>query len=196
MLLLTDQQLISNYINGDEYALEVIINRHQRTIFNFINKKLLNEELANDFFQDTFIKAILKLKSGYYQEDGKFLQWILRIANNLIIDYYRKNKNYKMISEIHSNDTDCSIFDLIGETEESFEDELVKKQLNSDLLQVVETLPADQKEIIKLRIFYDYSFKDISDELNISINTCLGRMRYALINLRKKLKNHNIYLEV
>jgi RNA polymerase sigma-70 factor (ECF subfamily) len=196
MILLTDQQLISNYINGDEFALEIIIKRHQKTIFNFINKKILNEELANDFFQDTFIKAILILKSGKYQEEGKFIQWILRIANNLVIDYFRSSKKYKMVSEIITDDSEISIFDLIGQTEDSFEDELIKNQQKIELIQIVETLPSEQKEMIKLRIFNDYSFKDIAEELDISINTCLGRMRYALINLRKKLKKENIYMEI
>lgn len=149
-----------------------------------------NKELAEDIFQDTFIKVINTIRSGNYQEEGKFFQWIMRIANNLKIDYFRKMQRMPILE----TDEDFDIFTVLNNREESVEDKIIKEQTYSDLTHYVEYLPEDQKEVLKMRIYMDYSFKDIATLTNVSINTALGRMRYALINLRKIMKKHQVAL--
>lgn len=194
MKSLNDSILISNYQKGDETALAELIRRNQKDLYSFIFYKLMDEELANDIFQDTFMKIIVSLKEGRYNDDGKFILWAKRIAHNLIIDHYRlKNKHIK-ISETTYENEEFSIFDLIRETEENIEDRLVSQQIYEDLMKMVVFLPENQQEVIKLRFFDGLSFKEIAEQTNTSINTTLGRVRYALINMRKIMEDHQIIL--
>lgn len=194
MKTITDTILISNYQKGNESALAELIKRNQKDLFSFIFYKVMDEELANDIFQDTFMKIIVSLKEGRYNDDGKFILWAKRIAHNLIIDHYRlKNKHIK-ISETTYENEEFSIFDLIRESEENIEDRLISQQIYDDLMRMVVFLPENQQEVIKLRFFDGLSFKEIAEQTNTSINTTLGRVRYALINMRKIMEDHNIIL--
>ena len=190
----SDSLLISQYQNGDQNSLVCLIQRHQKELFSFIYYKLLDDDLANDVFQDTFMKIIVTLKEKRYNEEGKFILWAKRIAHNLIIDHYRlKAKNIK-VSETTYENKEFSIFDLIREPSENIEDQLVLQQINSDLVRMLQYLPENQQEVIKLRFFDGLSFKDIAEQTETSINTTLGRVRYALINLRKIMEENNIVL--
>ena len=189
-LQIEDSVLVSNYISGDEKSLEVLINRHNQRISSFIYSKVLDRDITEDIFQDTFIKVIKTLKKGSYSEEGKFLPWVMRIAHNLIIDHFRKNKRMPMFE---GND-DFNIFSVIGDDKLNVEKQLIKDQIDSDLKELIEELPEDQKEVLLMRIYKDMSFKEISENTGVSINTALGRMRYALINLRKIIDKHNIVL--
>ncbi|KQR95015.1 RNA polymerase subunit sigma-24 [Chryseobacterium sp. Leaf180] len=190
----TDSQLISLYQAGNEDALSTLIYRHQKDLFTFILYKINDEDLANDVFQDTFIKIIVMLKEGRYNEEGKFILWAKRIAQNLIIDHFRtKSKNVKVSDTTYDNE-EFSIFDLIKEPSENIEEQIVTQQIQEDLLGMLKYLPANQQEVIKLRFFDGLSFKEIADQTNMSINTTLGRVRYALINLRKIMEEKNIIL--
>lgn len=190
----TDSLLISLYQNGDEEALSTLIHNHQTDLFTFIYFKVKDEDLANDIFQDTFVKIILMLKERRYNEEGKFILWAKRIAHNLIIDHYRlKSKNVK-VSETTFENEEFSIFDLLREPSENIEDQLITTQIQDDLLKMLACLPPNQQEVIKLRYFDGLSFKDIAEHTNMSINTTLGRVRYALINLRKIMDENNIVL--
>lgn len=190
----SDSLLISQYQNGDENSLVCLIQRHQKELFSFIYYKLLDDDLANDVFQDTFMKIIVTLKEKRYNEEGKFILWAKRIAHNLIIDHYRlKAKNIKVSETTYENE-EFSIFDLIREPSENIEDQLVLQQINSDLARMLQYLPENQQEVIKLRFFDGLSFKDIAEQTETSINTTLGRVRYALINLRKIMEENNIVL--
>jgi len=191
---LPDSRLIANYQNGDEQALATLIERHQRELFSFIFYKVLDEELANDFFQDTFIKIILKLKEGKYAEKDKFILWAKRIASNLIIDYFRVKSKYIKVSDTSYEDEEFSIFDTIKETEDNIEDRLILNQIHSDLKNIMSLLPENQQEIIKMRFYDELTFKEIAELTNTSINTTLGRMRYALMNIRKIIAENKIVL--
>ncbi len=194
MKLKSDSLLISQYQEGDENALSCLIERHQKDLYSFIYYKLMDEDLANDIFQDTFMKIIVTLKEKRYNEEGKFILWAKRIAHNLIIDHYRlKSKNQK-ISETTYENEEYSIFDLIKETSPNIEETLVTNQIYEDLHKMIILLPENQREIVKLRFFDGLSFKEIADQTNTSINTTLGRVRYALINLRKIMDEKNIVL--
>ena len=191
---LPDSKLIANYQNGDEQALATLIERHQRELFSFIFYKVLDEELANDFFQDTFIKIILKLKEGKYAEKDKFILWAKRIASNLIIDYFRVKSKYIKVSDTSYEDEEFSIFDTIKETEDNIEDRLILNQIHADLKNIMFLLPENQQEIIKMRFYDELTFKEIAELTNTSINTTLGRMRYALMNIRKIIAENKIVL--
>lgn len=194
MNTLTDSLLISKYQAGDEKALSELIKRHQKELFTFIFYKLMDTDLANDVFQDTFIKIIVTLKDGRYNDEGKFILWAKRIAHNLIIDHYRsKSKNIKVSETTYENE-EYSIFDILSDPEPNVEDRLVSNQINEDLLKMLVHLPENQQEVIDLRFFKGLSFKEIADHTNSSINTTLGRVRYALINLRKIIDENNIIL--
>jgi RNA polymerase sigma-70 factor (ECF subfamily) len=188
---LTDAQLVSSYLDGSEYALEQLINRHQLQIFNFINSKINDRDTSEDLFQDTFIKVIRTLKSGAYNEEGKFLPWVMRIAHNLVIDHFRKSNRIPTVG----NKEDFDIFQFISDKSPNAESTLVQEQVLKDLQKLIQELPEDQKEVLIMRLYRDMSFKEIAENTNVSINTALGRMRYAIINLRKLITEHQIILE-
>ena len=187
---LSDNELIARYQAGEEMALKTIILRYQRRLFSYLIVSVRNKELAEDIFQDTFIKVINTILSGNYHEEGKFFQWIMRIANNLKIDYYRRLQHMPTVD----GGEDFDIFTIIGSRDESVEEKMIREQTYSDLNHYVEYLPEEQKEVLKLRIYNDYSFKEIAEMTNVSINTALGRMRYALINLRKIMAKNQVVL--
>ena len=190
----TDSWLISEYRNGNEKTLPILIERHQKDLFSFIFYKLMDEDLANDIFQDTFMKIIVTLKEGRYNEEGKFILWAKRIAHNLIIDHYRVKAKHIKVSETSYDNDEFSIFDLISGNEENIEEKLISEQIQHDLNRMLVFLPENQQEVIKLRFFDGLSFKEIADQTETSINTTLGRVRYALINLRKIMDQHHIIL--
>ncbi len=189
-IVLNDNELISRYLNGDESALMTLITRHQKKVFSYIMLSVKNRELAEDIFQDTFIKVINTLKSGNYKEEGKFLQWVMRIANNLKIDYYRKTQRMPA----YESSGDFDIFDVIYGTDPSVEQKIITEQIYKDVQELIQYLPEEQREVLQMRIYDDISFKDIASMTGVSINTALGRMRYALINLRKIIKERNVVL--
>lgn len=187
---LQDALLVKKYVEGDENALTVLINRHQSKIFGFIYSKIPDRDISNDIFQDTFIKVIRTLKSQSYNEEGKFLPWVMRIAHNLIIDHFRKNKKMPMFRETE----EFSIFSVMTDDSLTVENKIIRDQVEVDLKKVIEELPADQKEVLVMRMYQDMSFKEISEVTGVSINTALGRMRYALMNMRKVIDKHQIIL--
>ncbi|QBN20237.1 RNA polymerase sigma factor [Flavobacterium nackdongense] len=189
-LQIPDSLLVHNYVAGDENALTILINRHQSKIFGFIYSKISDRDISNDIFQDTFIKVIKTLKSNSYNEEGKFLPWVMRIAHNLIIDHFRKNKKMPMFRETE----EFSIFSIMTDDSLSVEGKIIQEQVEMDLRKLIEELPADQKEVLIMRMYQDLSFKEISDLTGVSINTALGRMRYALMNMRKVIEKHQIIL--
>lgn len=185
-----DALLVKSYIDGNESALSILINKHQSKIYGFIYSKLSDRDIADDVFQDTFIKVIKTLKTKLYNEEGKFLPWVMRIAHNLIIDHYRKNSKMPMLRETE----EFSIFSLISDKAMNVEQSLIAFQVETDIQKIIEKLPNDQKEVVMMRIYQDLSFKEISDLTGVSINTALGRMRYALQNLRKVIEKNKIIL--
>lgn len=187
-----DRALVSAYISGSEKAFEVLLMRHKDKIYRFIYMKVRDGALAQDIFQDTFIKIVNTLKTGSYNEEGKFLPWAMRIAHNLIIDYFRKNNKVRMISESSSQRDDFNVFHTIKLEDENVQDEMTRLELEQQMVDLIEHLPDSQKDILKKRIFKEMSFKDIAEDEDISINTALGRMRYALINLRKLIEKHQM----
>ncbi|MGM0579531.1 MAG: RNA polymerase sigma factor [Bacteroidota bacterium] len=186
--MLDDSQLVGQYINGNEVAFEELVNRHKSRIFTTIYMIVKDQYVAEDLMQEVFIKAIRTLKSGRYNEEGKFLPWILRIAHNLAIDKFRKNKRYPTIVMDDGN----SVFETLEFAEGTFEDAQMKKDVHKSLRKLIAELPEAQKQVLIMRHYMDMSFKEISDQTGVSINTALGRMRYALINLRKKMQQYNI----
>lgn len=193
---LDDSLLVNQYISGDEKSLEILLKKYKRIIFKTIVSKVKSTELAEDLFQDTFIKIIHTLKTGKYNEEGKFLPWALRIANNLIIDYFRKNKARKMISESSSNSDTFNVFTHMECDTTPWVEQVMQKELYSEIMNGIVLLPAAQRELIEMRIFQGMSFKDIAEEKEISINTALGRMRYAIQNLRKLMEEKNVLVEL
>ncbi|MES2395239.1 MAG: sigma-70 family RNA polymerase sigma factor [Bacteroidota bacterium] len=191
--VIDDQELINRYIAGDETALSTLILRHKRRIFSYIMHTLKDKALSEDIFQDTFIKVIKTLKKGQYNEEGKFLPWVLRIAHNLIIDTFRNDKRMPTISGGTNGDGEnFDIFSVLGEHDRTIEQEIIQGQIRKDIRKLVECLPSEQREVLMMRHYYDMSFKEISEQTNVSINTALGRMRYALINLRKMIEEKEI----
>jgi len=188
--LITDAVLVKNYIEGDENALSILIHRHKQKIYSFIYSKIFDKDITEDIFQDTFIKVIKTLKMGKYNEEGKFLPWVMRISHNLVIDHFRKNTRMPKFD----NSGEFSIFSVLSDSSLNAEKKLIKDQVESDIRRLIEELPEDQKEVLVMRMYNDMSFKDISDKTGVSINTALGRMRYALINLRKVIEKNNIIL--
>ncbi|PWA05399.1 RNA polymerase sigma factor [Flavobacterium psychrotolerans] len=185
-----DALLVKNYMAGDESALSTLINRHQSKIFGFIYSKISDRDISDDIFQDTFIKVIKTLKSNSYNEEGKFLPWVMRIAHNLIIDHFRRNKKMPLFRETE----EFSIFSIMTDHSMTIENQMISDQVEKDLRKIIEELPDDQKEVLVMRIYQDLSFKEISELTGVSINTALGRMRYALMNLRKVIDKHQIIL--
>lgn len=187
-----DRELIIAYINGNEKAFECLLMRHKDKMHRFIYLKVKDHLLSEDIFQETFIKIINTLKAGSYNEEGKFLPWAMRIAHNLVIDHFRKANKMKMISETSSKNEDFNIFDTLSLKDQNIEDQITSEELKNQMVDLVEYLPESQRDILKQRIFQDMSFKDIAEMEDISINTALGRMRYALINLRKLIDKHQL----
>ena len=185
-----DALLVNDYIAGNEIALKVLIERHQSKIYGFIYSKLADRDVADDIFQDTFIKVIKTLKSNSYNEEGKFLPWVMRIAHNLIIDHFRRNKKMPMMRETE----EFSIFSIIKDDHKNAETQMINEVIENDLRRIIEELPADQKEVLMMRIYQDLSFNEIAEITGVSINTALGRMRYALMNLRKVIDKNKISL--
>ncbi|MGC1203754.1 MAG: sigma-70 family RNA polymerase sigma factor [Flavobacteriaceae bacterium] len=188
--LITDATLVSDYIKGNENALGILITRHKQKIYSFIYSKVYDRDVAEDIFQDTFIKVIRTLKRGAYNEEGKFLPWVMRISHNLVIDFFRKNNRMPKFD----NTGDFNIFSVLSDSTLNAEKTIIKEQVENDVRRLVDELPEDQKEVLLMRIYNDMSFKEISERTGVSINTALGRMRYALINLRKIIDKHNIVL--
>lgn len=188
--LIDDAVLVHNYINGDENALSILIKRHKQKIYSFIYSKVYDRDITEDIFQDTFIKVIRTLKLGKYNEEGKFLPWVMRIAHNLVIDHFRKNNRMPKFD----NSGDFSIFSVLSDSSLNAEKSIIKSQVEDDVRRIIEELPDDQKEVLMMRMYKDMSFKEISERTGVSINTALGRMRYALINLRKVIEKNNIIL--
>jgi len=189
---LSEKELVQSYIKGSEAAIEELITRHKSGVFTYIVCKVRNEALAEDIFQDTFIKVINTIKRKKYNDEGKFLPWVMRIAHNLIVDHYRKSNRMSTTS----GTDDFDIFDVVRCPDRNIEQDLETKQSYSDIKGLIKYLPDDQKEVLMMRMYYDMSFKEISESTNVSINTALGRMRYALINLRKMIAERNISLTV
>ena len=191
--IVDDQELVNKYIGGEESALATLIQRHKRRIFSYIMHTVKDKALAEDIFQDTFIKVINTLKKGEYNEEGKFLPWILRISHNLIIDTFRRDKRMPTISGGTNDDGEAfDIFNLLGKHDKTIEQEIIQHQVRKDIRKLIERLPADQREVLMMRHYFDMSFKEISEQTNVSINTALGRMRYALINMRKMIEEKEI----
>lgn len=186
----SDNELIVNYLKGHEACLEVLIKRHHRKIFSSIMILVRDKEMAEDVFQDTFIKVINTLKSGNYHEEGKFLPWVIRIAHNLVIDHFRRKNRMPMVHDTE----DFSYIDALKLKDDNVEDRMIKDQIHHDVRMLVDHLPLDQREVVIMRHYADMSFKEIADSTNVSINTALGRMRYALINLRKLIEENKMVL--
>nr|WP_317631055.1 sigma-70 family RNA polymerase sigma factor [uncultured Flavobacterium sp.] len=188
--LLNDALLVKLYIEGEKSALAKLINKHQSKIYGFIYSKVLDRDVTEDIFQDTFIKVIKTLKSGAYNEEGKFLPWVMRISHNLIVDHFRRSKKVSFQRETE----EFSIFSVITDSAPNVESKIITDQIVNDLKKLIDELPQDQKEVLHMRVYEDLSFKEISELTGVSINTALGRMRYALMNLRKIIDKNNIIL--
>lgn len=188
--VLTDSELVRNYISGDETALENLIHRHKQKIYAFIYSKVMDRDVTEDVFQDTFVKVIKTLKKGNYNEEGKFLPWVIRISHNLVIDHFRRNQRMPVF---RAKD-DFDILSVLTDGSLHAESKMIKDQIDIDLGKLILQLPDDQRDVLVMRLYKDLSFKEISEVTDVSINTALGRMRYALINLRKLIKKNNVIL--
>ena len=188
--VLSDQELVKKYLTGNNSSFEILLKRHKSRVFAFIMSKIKNRDITEDLFQDTFIKVINSLQKGKYNEEGKFLPWMMRIAHNLVIDHFRAASKMK---NIRSTD-DFNIFDIINDGNRGQDEEMIREKVHADLNMLIKDLPEDQMEVLKMRYFEDMSFKEISEITGVSINTALGRMRYALINLRNLAELQNIDL--
>lgn len=186
----TDQELIQLFISGNESALSLLIKKHESRLYTYIKMMVKDQALAEDIYQDTFMKVIFKLKSGHYNEEGKFLPWLTRIAHNLVIDHFRKQKRMPMVNSTEEND----VFRTIKLQDNTIEDVIVKEQILKDVKKLIKLLPEEQQEVLILRHYANLSFQEIAEMTGVSINTALGRMRYALINIRKIVKSKEIIL--
>ena len=189
---ISDQQLVSAFLSGDSLSIERLIIRHKDKVFGYILSKVKDVDLANDIFQDVFIKVINKLNEGRYNEEGKFIAWVMRISHNMVIDHFRKNARVRMVRPTD----EFNIFDVIGGTEDCTEDDMVNDQIVKDLKTLISLLSDEQREVLEMRFYAEMTFKEIAEECDISINTALGRMRYALMNLRKLKEKHQVNLAV
>jgi RNA polymerase sigma factor (sigma-70 family) len=188
---LDDNELVQRFIEGDQNSLEILIYRHKSRVYSYILLVVKNQELAEDIFQETFIKVIRSLKKGKYVENGKFVSWVLRISHNLIIDHFRKEK---LKGTISNDSTEVDIFNSQKFAEDTIEDQLVSRQILNEVKELIKELPEDQQQVIYMRHYMGLSFKEIADRTGVSINTALGRMRYGLINLRKFIRDKNLVL--
>ena len=191
--VLSDNELVSKFVSGDQSSLEILITRYRKQVYSYIVLLIKNQHLAEDIFQDTFVKVIRSLHEGRYRDDGKFLAWVVRIAHNLVIDHFRREKQMNSVS---NNEFGMDIFNSKRFATKTIEDEIIHEQIEEDVRNLVDYLPEDQKEVLILRHYCGLSFKEIADQTNVSINTALGRMRYALINLRKLVKEKNLILSI
>lgn len=189
--LLNDNELVQRFIAGDQNSLEILIHRHKGRVFSYILLIVKKQELAEDIFQETFIKVIRSLKKGKYIENGKFVSWVLRISHNLIIDHFRKEK---LKGTVSNDSLEIDIFNSQRYAEDTIEDQMVNTQILSEVKDLISELPDDQQQVIIMRHYLDLSFKEIAEQTDVSINTALGRMRYALINLRKLVEKKNLIL--
>lgn len=189
--LSSDQELVQSYIKGDHSAIEVLINRHRSKVYTYILLTIKNQQLAEDLFQETFIKVIQSLRSGKYKDNGKFLSWVIRIAHNLIIDHFRKEKQMNTLS---NDETEVDLFNSKKLSDSNIEELIIHGQIRSEIRTLINELPEDQREVVLLRHYGGLSFKEIADQTDVSINTALGRMRYALINLRKLIQEKKLTL--
>ncbi len=193
---LDDRDLVSAYMNGNEKAFEALLLRHKDKMYRFIYMKVRNRDLAEDIFQEAFVKIINTLKLGAYNEEGKFLPWAMRIAHNLVIDHFRKSSKMRMISESSSAREDFNIFSVLSLDEKNAHETLAYGELEKQMVGLIDHLPESQRDILIKRLYQEMSFKDIAEMEDISINTALGRMRYALINLRKLIEKHQLVTEI
>ena len=188
---LADEQLVAAYAKGDNQSFDILLRRHQERVFNYVLSVVRDPDTANDIFQETFIKAITTIKQGRYMETGKFAAWITRIAHNLIIDSYRQERSGNMTS---ADDETANVLNRKEFSDENIEDILVDEQIRADVRRIVAILPDNQREVLEMRYYRDMSFKEIAEATQVSINTALGRMRYAILNLRRIVKENNISL--
>jgi len=191
--LVNDQELVQAYIKGDQSAIEILINRHRSKVYTYILLTIKNQPLAEDLFQETFIKVIQSLRAGKYRDNGRFLSWVIRIAHNLIIDHFRKEKQMNSVS---NDDSEVDLFNSKKLSDSNIEELIVNSQIKAEIRTLINELPNDQREVVLLRHYGGLSFKEIADQTDVSINTALGRMRYALINLRKLIKEKDLSLTV
>ncbi len=190
---MNDQELVQAYIKGDQSAIEILINRHRSKVYTYILLTIKNQPLAEDLFQETFIKVIQSLRGGKYRDNGRFLSWVIRIAHNLIIDHFRKEKQMNSVS---NDDSEVDLFNSKKLSDSNIEELIVNSQIKAEIRTLINELPNDQREVVLLRHYGELSFKEIAEQTDVSINTALGRMRYALINLRKLIKEKNLSLTV
>lgn len=190
---LSDFELVQDFVKGNQTSLEILINRHRKKLYTYILMVVKDKYLAEDIFQDTFIKVIKSLREDRYKDNGRFLSWVIRIAHNLMIDHFRKEKQLNTVS---NDDYETDIFNSKRFAEPTIEEEIISLQITSDVRRLIQELPEDQREVVILRHFCGLSFKEIADQTEVSINTALGRMRYALINLRRLIKERNLNLAV
>lgn len=189
---MSDQELLGSYLAGNKEAISILIERHGSRVYDYIHMMVKDGDLADDIYQETFIKAVRVIDEGRYKDSGRFLSWVMRIAHNQVIDHFRAAKQNKNISESEAG------YDIIGTqrlSEGSIEDKMVSEQIAADLRVLVGQLPEEQQEVVRLRYYAGLSFKEIAEQTEVSINTALGRMRYALINLRRMIKEKNVVLE-
>ncbi|MFO8021951.1 MAG: sigma-70 family RNA polymerase sigma factor [Perlabentimonas sp.] len=187
----TDYELVNEFVSGNQQSIEILVHRHRKRVFGYILLLVKNHALAEDIFQDTFVKVIKSLKEGKYTDNGRFVSWVMRISHNLIIDHYRRAKQLNTFS---NDNTEVDIFNSPKFSEKNVEEHMVYEQILSEVRDLVETLPEEQKEVVLLRHYAGLSFKEIAEQTNVSINTALGRMRYALINMRRLMQERNISL--
>lgn len=189
MSILPDNILIQQYLKGDNESFEILLTKYKQRIYSFIYSKIKDRDIADDVFQDTFIKVIQTLKKGAYNEEGRFVSWVMRIAHNLIIDHFRRQQRMPMYD---TYDHEQDVFYRLSEPSKNIENMIIDSQIKSDITALMLELPENQYEVLKMRLFQDMSFKEIAERTNVSINTSLGRMRYGLINLRKLIDERNL----
>jgi RNA polymerase sigma-70 factor (ECF subfamily) len=188
-MVLQDSVLITDFLNGNNTSFEILLNRYKNRVYGFVYSKVNDANLADDIFQDTFVKVVKTLRSGRYKEEGRFLSWVLRIAHNLIVDHYRKSNR---MPKYESSREEYDVVANLSDDNLNAEFCLIESQIHTDLVSLINELPDTQQEVIRMRLYKDMSFKDIADNTGVSINTALGRMRYAVINLRKLIEERNL----
>jgi RNA polymerase sigma-70 factor (ECF subfamily) len=188
---MTDEELVILYVQGSNPAFDVLLNRHKNSIYTYIYYTVRDSDLTEDIFQETFLKVITTIKQGRYTENGKFKAWIMRIAHNLIIDNFRQERNENAIS---NDEPEIDLFNDVRLCEDTIEDRMVKNQVLADIRKMIKHLPVNQREVLEMRYYHDMSFKEIADATGVSINTALGRMRYAILNMRRMAEEHKIEL--